>query len=108
MAYETYPYDVDQRVLLYLSKNNKSQTNTDFIIGTANSRVIEGSLCTSDTTFVKGVCVDDEIQCGFGTELVDNICQVVKTEKIKTVGDDAPFFGVFVYLDDLFSWVFGK
>jgi len=27
---------------------------------------------------------------------------------MKTIGDDAPFFGIFVYLDDLFSWIFGK
>jgi len=46
--------------------------------------------------------------CGNGTELVDGTCQVIKTEKIKIIGDDAPFFGIFAYLDDLFLWIFGK
>ncbi len=46
--------------------------------------------------------------CGSGTEYVEGICQVVKTEKTKTVGDDAPFFGIFAYLDNLISWVWGK
>jgi len=27
--------------------------------------------------------------------------------QIKTVGDDAPFFGIFVYFDNLFSWITG-
>ncbi len=43
-------------------------------------------------------------RCGVDTVSIDGVCQVVKT---KTVGDDAPFFGIFVYLDDLISWIFG-
>ncbi len=27
---------------------------------------------------------------------------------LKTVGDDAPFFGIFVYIDNLFSWITGN
>jgi len=30
------------------------------------------------------------------------------TIQVKTVGDDAPFFGIFVYVDNLFSWITGK
>jgi len=26
---------------------------------------------------------------------------------VKTVEDDAPFFGIFVYFDNLFSWITG-
>lgn len=44
-------------------------------------------------------------RCGVNTVSIDGVCQVVK---VKTVGDDAPFFGIFVYLDDLISWIFGK
>ena len=49
----------------------------------------------------------DEQICSIGTVYVEGICQIVKTET-KTVGDDAPFFGILVYLDNLISWVFGK
>ncbi len=28
--------------------------------------------------------------------------------QMKTIGDDAPFFGIFVYVDNLFSWIIGK
>ena len=44
-------------------------------------------------------------RCGVGTVSIDGVCQVVKVE---TVGDDAPFFGFFVYLDNLISWIFGR
>lgn len=47
-------------------------------------------------------------RCGVDTVSVDGVCQVVKVEKTKTVSDDAPFFGIFVYLDELFSWIFGN
>ncbi len=57
MAYETYPYDVDQRVLLYLSKNHDTNTDTDLIIGTANSRVVDNGLCDLGSYFEKGLCV---------------------------------------------------
>lgn len=47
-------------------------------------------------------------RCGVDTVSIDGVCQVVKVEKTKTAGDDAPFFGFFVCLDDLISWIFGK
>ena len=50
----------------------------------------------------------DEQICGPGTELVNGICHPIKFEKVKVVDDDAPFFGIFVYLDNLISWVFGS
>ena len=51
----------------------------------------------------------DEDLCGRGTILVDGKCAPdYSVEKVKTVGDDAPFFGIFVYLDNLFSWILGK
>jgi len=48
----------------------------------------------------------DEQICGPGTELIDGVCYGIIQQK--TVGDDAPFFGIFVYLDDLISWILGK
>ena len=39
------------------------------------------------------------------TEMIDGICQPVLVE---TTGDDAPFFEIFVYLDNLISWIFEK
>lgn len=46
--------------------------------------------------------------CEPGTILEDGICQVIELKKIKTIGSDAPFFGIFVYLDNFISWIFGK
>jgi len=28
--------------------------------------------------------------------------------QIKTIGSDAPFFGIFIHIDNLFSWIMGK
>ncbi len=108
MAYETYPYEVGQRVLLYLQKNDYGYAGTDLIIRAGDSKVIGDLLCDLGSYFDKGSCVviDDSV-CGTGTKLVDGIC-LPKAEKIKTVGDDAPFFGIFAYLEDLFSWIFGR
>ena len=53
-------------------------------------------------TIVVALCVDDT------TVLKDGVCQPLKTEEAIVAGDDAPFFGIFVYLDNLISWIFGK
>ena len=66
----------------------------------------EGNSTGGETSYSSFTVIDDI--CGPGTEYVEGVCQVVKTEKTKTVGDDAPFFGIFVYLDNLLSWIFGK
>ena len=47
-----------------------------------------------------------EILCGPGSELVDGKCFPVSEEEPSK--DDAPFFGIFAYLDDLISWIFGN
>jgi len=49
--------------------------------------------------------ITDE-RCGAGTVSINGICQVVGGGI--SVGSDAPFFGIFVYLDNLISWIFGK
>ena len=46
--------------------------------------------------------------CEPGTILEDGICKVIELKKTKTIGSDAPFFGIFVYLDNFISWIFGK
>lgn len=75
--------------------------------------------CPEPTFRKNGLCVIEKMNfadyaskeltagdmCGKGTVLVDGVCQVVKTD---TVGSDAPFFGIFVYLDNLISWIFGR
>ena len=55
-------------------------------------------------TAVKALCVDET------TVLIDGVCQPLnKGEKMPVGNDsDAPFFGIFVYFDNLFSWIFGK
>ena len=49
---------------------------------------------------------EKKILCSLGSELVDGKCFPV-IEK-KSSKDDAPFFGIFAYIDDLISWIFGK
>jgi len=89
-----------------------------------DSQIVENFICKEDKGQQRDVCAVnernlfvlkntnlvesdefDENICGKGTILVDGVCQAVKTD---TVGSDAPFFGIFVYLDNLISWIFGK
>lgn len=93
-------------------------------------------ICEIGDEFVDGVCLTpepeqnysnmeyDESLCGEGTTYQDGVCVVDQIEnmnsdssqkwggdpavKVDTTGDDAPFFGIFVYLDNFFSWIFGK
>ena len=52
---------------------------------------------------------EQEPVCGTGTILVEGKCQPdYSVGNVKSIGDDAPFFGIFAYFDDLISWVFGK
>jgi hypothetical protein len=44
--------------------------------------------------------------CGAGTVSIDGVCQLVSVDT--TAVDDAPFFGIFVYLDNVISWIFGN
>src|SRR3989338_10326659 len=61
MAYETYPYEVGQRVLLYLQKNDYGYANTDLIIRSGDSRVIDGSICDLGTSYHRGICIADDL-----------------------------------------------
>lgn len=56
MSYETYPYEINQRVLLYIQEIN-SIPGYDLIIRATNSRVIDDGLCDSGSYFKKGLCV---------------------------------------------------
>lgn len=49
--------------------------------------------------------ITDE-RCGAGTVSIDGVCQLVRVDT--TAVDDAPFFGIFVYLDNVISWIFGN
>ena len=130
-------YETNQRVLFYIQEL-QNLPGYDYIVRDRASGVITEELCPKNTSYQTGLCfyndnqnkayppcinqtMDDckqhrisfhdeseEIVCGIGTENIKGICQVIKTEKMKTVGDDAPFFGIFVYLDSLISWIFGK
>ena len=130
-------YEIDQRVLFYIQEL-RHVPGYDYIVRDRTSGVITEKLCPENTSYQTGLCVynddpnkahppcinrtmedckqyrvtfhdsSEEIVCGAGTEKVEGICQVIKTDRMKTVGDDAPFFGIFVYLDNLFSWIWGK
>ncbi|MGY5149552.1 MAG: hypothetical protein ACW9W3_05765 [Candidatus Nitrosopumilus sp. bin_68KS] len=129
-------YEIDQRVLFYIQEL-QHVPGYDYIVRDRTSGVITEELCPENTFYQTGLCIyndnlnkayppcinqtiedcmqhrvtfydeSEEIVCGAGTEKIEGICQVIKTERMKTIGDDAPFFGIFVYLDDLFSWIFG-
>lgn len=107
MSYSTYPYEVDQRVLLYLQKNDHGYADTELIIRQGDSGVITEQLCPENTSYHTGLChltnnenkahppcinrtvLDcmehivtfenefDNSICGPGTELIDGICNVI-------------------------------
>jgi hypothetical protein len=60
MSYVTYPYEVDQRVLLYLqAEYPDTLIDYDLIIRSGDSRVLDGSLCEIGTIFSKGLCIKE-------------------------------------------------
>lgn len=61
MAYETYPYEIGQQVLLYLQENTHGYADTKLIIRSGDSKVIENELCDLGHYFDKGQCmkIDD-------------------------------------------------
>lgn len=127
-------YETNQRVLFYIQEL-RNLPGYDYIIRDRMSGVITEELCPENTSYQTGLCFynndqnkahppcinqtmddckqhritfEDESEnkmCGAGTENIEGTCQVIKTERMKTVGDDAPFFGIFAYLEKLFSWV---
>ncbi len=129
MSYATQPYKQDQRVLLYLQQNTHGYAGTDLVIRLGDSQVVENLICKEGKGAQQDICAvngrnlsvlentnpiesaeefTDEDICGKGTVLVDGVCQVAKAVKTDTVGSDAPFFGIFVYWDNLISWIFGR
>src|SRR3989338_1067755 len=73
MAYETYPYEAGQRVLLYLQKNDYGYANADLIIRSGDSRVIDGSICDLGTSYHRGICITDDLLVPEPTEEQANI-----------------------------------
>ena len=106
VTYVTKPYEVKQTVLLYL-QDESHIPGYDLMIRSSGSKVIDknSNLTCKD---VGCTVMTEETVCGAGTVNVKGTCQVIKTERMKTIGDDAPFFGIFAYLDDLISWILGK
>lgn len=130
-------YETNQRVLFYIQEL-QNLPGYDYIVRDRASGVIAEELCPENTSYRTGLCfynddqakahppcinrtMDDckqhrisfhdeseDMVCGAGAENIQGICQVMKTDEVKTIGDDAPFFGIFVYLDSLISWMFGK
>ncbi len=130
-------YEIDQRILFYI-QDLPNVPGYDYIVRDRTSGVITEKLCPENTSYQAGLCFyndnpnkahppcinrtiedckqhrvtfEDEsknIVCGAGTKKVEGICQAIKTDGMKTVIDDAPFFGIFVYLDNLISWIWGK
>ncbi|AFS82599.1 hypothetical protein [Candidatus Nitrosopumilus sediminis] len=130
-------YEIDQRVLFYIQEL-KNVPGYDYIVRDRTSGVITEKLCPENTSYQTGLCFynddpnrahppcinrtmedckqhrvtfydeSEEIVCGAGTENIEGICQVIQTDRMKTMGDDAPFFGIFAYLDNFISWIFGN
>ncbi len=122
MSFTPSLYKIGDEIEFYIHIFNETESSYDYLIDSGASRYIPSEckydLPPDDTGWIydthdcswKKITSEknDYSICGPGTEYVEGTCQVVKTEKIKTVGDDAPFFGIFVYLDNLLSWIFGK
>ena len=123
MSYTPNLYKIGDKLVFYVHIFNETESSYDYLIDPAASHYIPPE-CKYDLppnytdliydihgcSWKKIVSENDHDAslCGLGTEYVEGVCQVVKVEQMKTVGDDAPFFGIFVYLDNLISWIWGK
>lgn len=57
----SYPYEVNQRVLLYIQIDSSDAVpDFDYVIRSDTSKVIGDSLCEEGKKFVKGICVIEE------------------------------------------------
>lgn len=74
MAYETYPYEVGQKVLMYLQENTHGDGDTDLIISSSTSKIIDESL----SSLIPEPEQDRPMyeNCGPGTILQDGVCMV--------------------------------
>lgn len=94
MAYETYPYEIGQQVLLYLQENTHGFADTKLIIRSGDSKVIENGLCDLGYYFDKGQCmkIDDSTKTpdppcksvprpdGEGWIFREDVCEWIKTD----------------------------
>jgi len=80
MSYETVPYEVGQRVLLYLQKNTIQELKSDLIIRSGDSRVLDGPVCDLGTFYHKGECLEIP-DCPPRTKFTDGVCVVIPVER---------------------------
>lgn len=59
LTYATFPFEVDQRVLLYVTEYDGYDI-ANLTLNSKTSRVIGDVLCDSDTVFVKGICIESD------------------------------------------------
>ena len=71
MAYETYPYEVDQKVLLYLMDNSYDHAEAELIISSALSGIVEDTVCEEGEKFHRGECIEEAIPL---CNIVDGYC----------------------------------
>lgn len=115
------PYDIfDGIFMVHVNESEWGDMSIDRDILTVNfpenTSTIEIFAIDDQNPEMRGICnvpleiieeellVDVKPLCeGPGIIMVDGICQKTITEKSSQ--DDAPFFGIFVYLDNLISWI---
>ena len=123
MSFTPGLYKIGDKLEFYVHLFNETDSSYDYLIDSGASRYIPSEcdygLPPDDTGWIYNTheCNwekisseenEQDVVCGPGTEYVEDVCQVLQEVRTKTVGDDAPFFGIFVYLDNLISWIFGK
>ncbi len=123
MSYTPNLYKIGDKIVFYVHIFNEAKSSYDYLIDPAASHRIPSECKYDSLPDYTGLIYDihscswkkivpendhDTSLCGPGTGYVEGVCQVVKVEQMNTAGDDAPFFGIFVYLDSLVSWIFGK
>ncbi len=102
MSYDTYPYEVGQVGIFYIQKNVHGYADSELIVRSGVSKLIEppnppcksGPAPDGDWKFIDCEWVESDIKlendmCGSGTQLVDNICEPIRTTLVKTIGSDA-------------------
>jgi hypothetical protein len=74
LTYATFPFEVDQGVLLYVTEYD-GYDDTNLTFNSKTSKVISDVLCDSDTIFVKGMCIESDKL--IEKQIVSDSCPVI-------------------------------
>ncbi len=112
MSYTPSLYKIGDNLVFYVHTFNENESSYDYLIDSAASHKVPSeckydfSLDYTDKILDIHSCTwekitTDENVCGPGTQLVDNICEPIRTTLVKVHGDEAsplPFIGLMILI----------